>query len=101
MPLWMPRSSRSSPRFSARSSAMASSCETSVKTAMSEPEDVPDALLALGEAVASVPRAAARLVGGLQFVGGRALGLHGDALRLAAHAHLVDAVALVLGVQVL
>src|SRR3954468_2535286 len=102
MPLWIPRIALISPRFSARTRARASSSETSVKTAISEPEDVPDALLALREALAALGRAAARLVGGLQLVRRRAgLGLHRDALCLAADPHLVDAVVLVLGAEVL
>src|SRR5881275_813840 len=102
MPLWMPRSSCSSPRFSARSSAVASSCDTSVKTAMSPAQDVPDALLAFREAVAVLRGAAARHVRRLDLVRRRpVLRLHGHALRLPAHAHLVDPVVLVLGGDVL
>src|SRR5687767_6081102 len=98
MPLWMPRSARNSPRFSARSSALASSSETSVKTAILEVEDVPDALLAARKAFAAFRGPAAGQVVRLQLVRGHAgLGLHRHALRLAAHAHLVDAVGLVLG----
>src|SRR5829696_4365117 len=102
MPPWMPRSSRSSPRFSARSSALASSSETSVKTAMSEAQEVPDALLAFGEAVAALGGAAARQVAGLQLVRGHVrLRLDGDVLRLPAHAHFLDAVGVVLGLDAL
>src|SRR5690349_977528 len=97
MPLWMPRSSRSSPSFSSRSSVLASACETSVKTAMLEPQDVPDALLAAREALAALRRPAAAQVVRLDLVRRHAgLGLHGDVLRLPAHAQFLDAVAAVL-----
>src|SRR5205085_2632557 len=59
-----------------------------------------DPLLPPGETVTVLAGPAARVVVRLQLVRRcPGLGLHGHALRLAAHPHLVDAVVLVLGLQ--
>ncbi len=63
----------------------------------SELHHVPDTRGGVGFSAAVAASAAAGTVGRFHFIGGHvaALGLHVDALRLAAHAHLIDAAAAV------
>src|SRR5437764_6657577 len=104
MPAVMPVSAVSSPMPSRDTSRAASSNETSVKTAIaerSESDHAPDPLARCTAARPGAVRHVAGTIGGNDLVDlrDRPLGRDADALRLAAHAKLLDAGAVVLDDQ--